>query len=184
MGFSRSSLGTAAYVALLAVGLCACKLGKSEDDPESRPLPVVDSSAPTAEPPKPAEAPPAPKAAAPPTPAATDAVKDEAQAPATVSTPKAATTQAAGTSTTAGAAKSTTAGADKSTTAGADKSTTAGAAKGTTTGSASPSVKAPSAACLSKCVAAFQQCLAGAKLGDDIAVKCQGALKSCQADCS
>src|SRR5687768_15656707 len=62
MGNPQPPVPMAQLVLVLSFTLLACKLGKSEDDPESRPLPEVDGSAPA---PQPATPPPAPQPAAP-----------------------------------------------------------------------------------------------------------------------
>jgi hypothetical protein len=168
MGIVQPPVPMVQLVLVLSFTLLACKLGKSEDDPE-RPLPVVDGSAPA---PQPATPPPAPQPAAPvpaaPAPAA-PAPAPAAPAPA-APTPAAPAKAATATATTGGASTATT-GAVAGTTS------TTGAA-GTTGG-----IAVPSAACINKCGNAMRKCLADAKFGDDVATKCQGAFASCQKDC-
>lgn len=165
---------------VLSFTLLACKLGKSEDDPESRELPVVPS-APTATPATPPATPqvPVPAPAVPTPPPAT-----EAAAVTTGSAEKPGTTGAANTTgtavkpgTTTGAAASTTGAVSTTGTTGTAATTTGTAQQGTTGGTITPE-------CLSKCAERMRKCLADAKLGDDVATKCNGAFQACQRDCS
>lgn len=166
---------------VLSFTLLACKLGKSQDDPESRELPVVPS-APTATPATPPATPqvPVPVPAVPTPPPAT-----ESAAVTTGSAAKPGTTGAV--NTTGTPVKPGTTGAAATTTGAASTTGTATAtqAAATTTGTAQPGTTGGTVTpeCLTKCAERMRKCLSEAKLGDDVSVKCSGAFQACQRDC-
>ena len=177
MRISRRPVPAAELVLVLSFALLACKLGKSKDDPDARPLPDVPS-APVPQPATPPATPqvpvPVPAAPAPaPTPAdATATTGSAAVKPTTPTTPATTTGSAVKPATTTGSATAT------STTGGAAKPEKEDDKKGTTGGTVTVSPE-----CVSKCGNRFRECLQDAKLGDDVATKCQSALRLCQRDC-
>ena len=162
----------AELVLILSFTLLACKLGKSKDDPESRELPVVDASAPTPTPPTPPATPqvPVPVPAVPPP---TTVTSGAAVTTGSAVKPAGTTGAAAKPATTTGAASTVAAS-----TTGAAATTTGAAQAGTTTGGV-----VDVTACVTKCGNRMRKCLADAKLGDDVAAKCNGAFQACQRDC-
>jgi len=179
MRISQRPGPAAELVLVLSFALLACKLGKSKDDPDARPLPDVPSAAapqpatPPATPQVPVPVPAAP-APAPTTPEATATTGSAAVKPAGTTGGAANTTGSAVKQTSATAAATTT--STSSTTGGATKEDD----KKSTTGSGNLTV---SPECISKCGNRFRECLQDAKLGDDVSTKCQGAFRACQRDC-
>jgi len=184
MRISQRPVPAAELVLVLSFALLACKLGKSKDDPDARPLPDVPSApVPTpAAPPVPVPVPAAP-APAPTTPPAADATAATGTTATTGSAAVKPVGTTGGANTTGSAVKPTSATAAATTTS---TSTTGGAAKddekddkkGTTGGNLTVSPE-----CLTKCGNRFRDCLQDAKLGDDVTTKCQGAFKACQKAC-
>lgn len=179
MGTFQSPVSGIRLLVVLCLPLLACKLGKSDEDPDVRPLPDVPSSTPT---------PPQPAAQAPPKPAE-PAVTATASTPPAEDTAKPTSpspvTKNAGTTGAATKPKETA----ETKTSGTKDSTADSTTGGTTTGgkinprTVPVPVNDAAAACFSKCSKALNKCLADVKLGDDVATKCKGAFESCQKSC-
>jgi hypothetical protein len=183
MGSTHPLSGLSPLLVLLTGALLACKLGKSDDDPETRPLPAVEGSASA---PVQATPPAIPKADAP----AAPAKPSEPAAPEPKQGEPAASTTAKQSVTTGAKAGSTTDGGSGTAKQGQTTTSTAEATTGTqkepekeqgTTGSI---IQPPKLECFQKCAEALRECAKDAQIGDDVMKKCQGAFTTCRNNCS
>ena len=181
MGSTHRLSGPTPLLVLLAGALLACKLGKSDDDPETRPLPAVEGSAPAPVQATPPQAPKANTPAAPAKPSEPTAAEPKQGEPAAPGTAKQGATTGANTETKEAA--TTTSKQDQASTSKGEATT--GAQKEAekeqgTTGT----IQGPNLECLKKCVEALRECTKNAQIGDDVVKNCQGAFTTCRSNCT